>query len=288
MSKSLEANVTAQLGVDHAVRLLVEIALDAATLYFAADKVNIVFPYSGGNTYTAKDIKVTGLSQDTEGQIGRCTIKLDNVSRDMSGYASAVIMTGRPVTIKRVYLDSDLHAPASADEYVEVFYGLIETIKNIDSETLQITATTGEALAGRAINKYYQITCNNKFGDEACNVDGNADLTSLTASGTADSGSTTTLVDSALTQANDFWTHGLIEITHGGILYRRIVEDFVAATDTITLDLALPITVDNTTTYVVYKGCDRTKATCGGAYAFGPSADNSLNFGGFEHATNQA
>ena len=129
--------------------------------------------------------------------------------------------------------------------------------------------------------------CPWKFGGTECNTDALADLTALTASGTADSGSTTTLVDNALTQIDDYWNNGNIELTKGGIVYTRKVKNFVAATDTITLDVALPVAVDNTTTYVVYKGCDQTWATCKAENAWGPSADNYLNFGGCIHITKE-
>lgn len=58
-------------------------------------------------------------------------------------------------------------------------------------------------------------------------------------SGTADSGSTTTLVDDALTQADDAWNGGFLTITNpGGPNYdaTQKVSDFVASSDTVTTD----------------------------------------------------
>ena len=129
--------------------------------------------------------------------------------------------------------------------------------------------------------------CNLIFGGPDCDTDGNADLTSLTASGTADSGSTTTLVDNALTQIDDYWNYGRIIITKAGVKYNRKIKDFVAASDTLTFDVELPVTVDNTCTYILYKGCDQTWDTCTGVNAWGPSVDNRLNFGGCIHITEE-
>jgi len=59
-------------------------------------------------------------------------------------------------------------------------------------------------------------------------------------SGTADSGSGTTLVDDALTQVDDFWNMCRIMVTlASGSTYLNRVQDFDAGTDTLTL-LALP------------------------------------------------
>lgn len=53
-------------------------------------------------------------------------------------------------------------------------------------------------------------------------------------SGTADSGSTTKLVDTALTQANDFWNGITLEVTHAsGTVETTEVTDFTAADDTL-------------------------------------------------------
>jgi len=125
--------------------------------------------------------------------------------------------------------------------------------------------------------------CPLEFGGTKCNTDGNANLAALTASGTADSGTTTTLVDNALTEADDYWNYGKIKITKATVEYWRVVKDFVAGTDTITFDVAMPFAINNTCTYVVYKGCDKTWDVCAAGSAWGPSADNSANFKGAIH-----
>lgn len=74
----------------------------------------------------------------------------------------------------------------------------------------------------------------------------------VTVSGTADSGSTTTMVDAARTEAdNDYWKGAIILFTSGNIAGQaRIITDFVAATDTFTF--APPLTqAVATQTYVI-------------------------------------
>jgi len=285
MSKDLDANVVTQLDAqEKSMVLLFEIELTGLTLRYAAYKRNVVFPHGGATPYTAKAVMFNGVSQSLEGQIGRITVKFDNVSKDMAAYLDAYDFEGRVLNIKRVYLDADVHAPTAATEYVEVFSGVMEQPKEIGRNWLTVTATEGKPLKKKVLQETYNIPCGHRFGDSnTCNVDGNSDLTSLTASGTADSGSISTLVHSALTQVDDFWNYGAIEITKSGVTYKRKVDDFDAGTDTITFDIVLPVAVDGTCTYVVYKGCDKTWDTCGANSAFGPSADNQLNYGGFLH-----
>jgi hypothetical protein len=70
--------------------------------------------------------------------------------------------------------------------------------------------------------------------------------------GTADSGTTLTLVDNALTQADDFW-NGMTLIITGGTNAGEIrqITDFDANTDTITVHTAFSSTVDGTSTYLI-------------------------------------
>jgi len=278
MPKALDAAVITQMdAVQKRPCLLFELIL-STTLRFCTGKVNVTFP-TGSNVYTAKAVEISGVSQSIEGSVNRITVKFDNVSKDMAAYADYEDFRGKQLIIKRVYLDE----LGDADYYNEVFNGYMERPSEIGREWLTVPAVAGKGLDRMALSFFYQRMCPWKFGGTECNTDGKADLTSLTASGTADSGTTTTLVDNALTQVDDYWNHGRIEITRAGITYHRRVQDFAAATDTITLDVALPFAVDNTCTYTVYKGCDRTWDTCGASNAWGPSANNQANFGGCLH-----
>jgi phage-related protein len=283
MPKSLPAAVVTQIDATNKRPVLLFELYLASTLRFAAYKSNVTFP-TGGNTYTAKAITTEGLTQSLEGQIERVTIKFDNVAKDMAAYANNESFFGKKLIIKRVYLD----ALGDASNYNELFNGLMEQPSEISREALTVSATIGKSLEKKALIAAYQKQCPWVFGGTECNTDGNADLTALTASGTADSGTTSTLVDNALTQADDYWNSGDIEITKGTKTYYRKVKDFAAATDTITLDVELPVAIDNTCTYVLYKGCDKTWECCSADYAYGPSSDNTANFGGCIHIVKKA
>ncbi len=280
MPKGLPAGVIAQMDAEQKRPvLLFELGL-SSTLRFAAYKTNVTFP-AAGNVYTAKTIELADVKQTLEGQIGSITVKFDNVTKDMAAYAHNEDFRGVSLIIKRIYLD----AVATADLYNEVFNGFLEAPSGIDRHWLTVKASTGKPLNRKTLDFSYQKMCPWIFGGTECNTDGFANLAVLKAAGTADAGTTTTLVDNALVQANDYWNYGEIEVTKGGVTYYRKVKDFVAGTDTITFDVELPFSVDGTCTYTVYKGCDQTWDTCTGINAWGPSADNKLNFGGCIHVS---
>ncbi|MEA2038010.1 MAG: hypothetical protein U9O94_10980, partial [Nanoarchaeota archaeon] len=63
-------------------------------------------------------------------------------------------------------------------------------------------------------------------------------------SGTADSGTTSTLVDAALVQANDYFNGMILVMTSGNNTgLARTITDFVAASDTVTVEPAFPSAV---------------------------------------------
>ena len=284
MPKSLTAAVITQLdATGKRPVLLFELGL-SSTLRFAAYKNSITFPYPGGNVYTAKAIIISGLTQSLEGQIERITVKWDNVLKDMAAYAHNQDFRGKNLIIKRVYLD----ALDAAVNYNEVFNGYMERPSEISRYDLTVPATIGKPLNRKSLITAYQRMCPWRFGGTECNTDGLANLAVLKASGTADSGTTSTLVDAALTQSDDYWNYGEIEITKGTVTYYRKVKDFVAATDTITFDVELPVAIDATCTYTVFKGCDQTWETCSYGQPWGPSGDNKANFGGCIHISKKA
>ena len=280
MSKAIPGLVVAQMDAEHKrPALLFELGL-SSTVRFAAYQSNITFPATAGHVYTAKAIEIGNVGQSLEGQIQRISVKFDNVfNGDMMAYAHYEDFRGKSLIIKRIYLDEI----GDSTYYNEVFNGYMERPSEISRYWLTVPCSIGKPLNRKALPFQYQKMCPWIFGGTECDTDSLADLAALTASGTADSGSTTTLVDNALTEAEDYWNYGEIEITKAGVVYYRKVKDFAAGTDTITLDVEMPFAIDNTCTYTVYKGCDQVWDTCTGVNAWGPSADNKNNFGGCIH-----
>lgn len=85
-----------------------------------------------------------------------------------------------------------------------------------------------------------------------------ADTESTGTTGTADSGGASTLTDAALTQADDYWVGYNITITAGtGSGQTKVVNDFVSATNTLTVDSAWTTLPDNTSEYALYTEYER-------------------------------
>ncbi|HCY86661.1 MAG TPA: hypothetical protein DHV36_16130 [Desulfobacteraceae bacterium] len=283
MPKSLTPQIKSQMdAVQKRPVLIFEIGLPSP-LKFAAYRTNISFP-TGGAVYTAKAIKLSGLSWSLEGQINRITCKFDNTARDMAAYASTFDFRGRSLVVKRIYLD----ALDSALNYKEVFRGHLETPSGLDQKWMTVSATAGKPLYKKALNFAYQRQCPWDFGDDNCNTDGHADLSMLTQTGTADSGTTSTLTCSTLSSVDGEWNDGAIKITKAGIEYPRTVKSYDGTTKTVTIDVELPVTIDSSTTFQVWRGCDKTHDTCLNNKPGGPTNDNSHNFGGCIHITQDA
>ena len=278
MPKDIPAAVITQMDAQQARPvLLFELGL-ASTVRYAANKESIVFP-TAGNTYTAKAIQIGSIGSSLEGQVQKISVKFDNVMGDMAESAHNESYRGKSLIIKRVYLD----ALGDSSYYNEIFNGLMGRPTEISERWMTVPATGGKKLNKKFLVTPYQKLCPWTFGETECNTDGFADLTTLKATGTADSGTTLTLVDNALTQADDYWNYGRIEIVKSGVTYYRTVENFTASSDTVTWEVQLPFNVDNSCTYTIYKGCEKTWECCSNTYTFGPSADNKANFGGCIH-----
>jgi hypothetical protein len=275
--KSLPVQVTTQQAAEQSRPVNLFILNFETPLYFAAAKANVAFPATGGNTYVAKAINYDPLSQDYSGNIIRLNVRFDNSGQDMAAYAAALDFLGVWLTIKKVWRD----ALTNAIYHDEIFHGVIEGY-SFDYNWMTINARNGDALTSRCPSRLYQRKCPWAFGGAECNRNGNADITTapLKVTGTAESGTTSTLTDSALTQATFFWNWGKLTCTKDGVTESRIVKTFSSLTDTVTVIIPFSFTIDATTTYTLVAGCDKTWDTCRKQNAWGPTADNRLNYGG--------
>ena len=277
MAKTLSTAVQAEQAAQQKRPVnLVILELDAGTLRYASSRTNVTFP-SGGDVYTAKALGYGNVQTSSEGQIGRLTVKLDNTARDMAAYAAATAFKSRVLTVRKIYRDA-----SGTTDYEEIFTGWMEE-PTFDYNWISIPVTSGNPLSRRYPHRTYGKLCDLQFGGSICNVDGNADLTGapLYVTGTSDRGGTTVLYDNALNQVNDFWNHGRLVCCISGSSEERIVKDFSGGT--VTFDVPFSTYVSGSTKYSLKAGCPKTWTACSGVSAWGPTADNTLNYGGFLH-----
>ena len=98
-------------------------------------------------------------------------------------------------------------------------------------------------------------TCRARLGDAQCTVD----LGPLTVVGTiTDVSNQQVFADSARTEADDWFTEGVLEFTSGACAgLQQKVKGFVSATGTFTLSLPMLLPIAIGDTYSVYAGCMR-------------------------------
>lgn len=118
----------------------------------------------------------------------------------------------------------------------------------------QYEGGSGELGAQLLIALYMDIDQSGTWntGDITLKSDSTKSSFATTITGTADSGSTTTLVHSTLTQADDFFNGMILEITSGtGSGQARLITDFVQSSNTVTVTDAFSVALDNTSVYSI-------------------------------------
>ena len=101
-----------------------------------------------------------------------------------------------------------------------------------------------------------------EYGDNCLRVRADAD-SAYWQNNSATGGSTTTVVDTGLTEADDYWNGGYVTITdrtHGAYGETRAITDFTAASDTVTVDAAFSEAVAAGTKYSICEGAALSNA----------------------------
>jgi len=146
---------------------------------------------------------------------------------------------------------------------------------NYNMHTIAITYVNKFNFSHKVIPRFtYQESCPYKIFSTECG------LTKATwkTSGTVDSATSTTLVDSALTQADDYWQFGYVEMTSGDASGdKRMITGFNAANDRVTILRPWSTTPSNGDTYDIYPHCQKKYTLCDSIFS------NSLNYGGCMH-----
>jgi hypothetical protein len=139
---------------------LITFELDGLTLRYAASKTNVTFD---GDTYTAKAFEYGDVLQTSEGQIGRVSVRMDNVGATLSAFAASYVFAGRTMFIYKVYRD----ALGAGANFEEVFRGKMEAPR-FTNTLMELTATAGASLTRRYPHRIYQRLCPHTFGAGDC------------------------------------------------------------------------------------------------------------------------
>jgi len=255
---------------------LVEIELDSGTDYYTNNNEDVVFPTSGGNTYATWGFAFDRIRSTLTGEIDRVSFAFDNSDLTLSGYLATEDFQGRTITLKRVF--SNLLA--DSDDATTLFSGEIGPIQITDGEFSFIATSPLLKLELQVPRRLFQQNCQWAFDSTECrgyNIAGTVAGTTLAVEkvGTVNASSTTILVlDSARTEANDYWRSGIIEFTSGALDGKK-AHIASSTSGNIHLLVPLPSAPAAAVTYKIKRGCSKSSWDC--IHKF----DNFHNFGGF-------
>lgn len=239
---------------------------DGVTLHLAGYDEDVEFfdEHGAPVVYRRFGIKRTPIRHNVDTRVDETTVRLDNVTREMSSYVAHTDLNGRRCRITKVFLDA-LDDPNNA---VVVFDGLMDAPALTES-TMSVTVRSRlDTLDVVTPRRRYRRLCNWKFGSPECGVD----LASVTVTGTVQGigsdGKTLTL--SGRSEPTGHYTDGVLTI--GGESRRVDASDGAE----ITVDYPFGEDVAVGDDYALRRGCNKTyDESCVGRF------DNGARFGGF-------
>ena len=280
--KTVTAEIERILGERFKMPLyLCSIELDSnTTLRYAAARRHVTFP-AGGERWTAKGFEFSGLQAKSA---QRVQIAFNDGNQELAGYRSRLEFRGAWVELTLAFRD----ALTDSEDSIQLFRGQIEGTA-VTPAMFQITAFRSGSLRQQSPRRTYGIRCPWKPGGIECNNGGLLDNESapFKQSGTAELISELVLKDVSRSEAAGYWTHGTVEIDASGSVSTRKVTAFVLSN--ITIDSPpRGAQVGDTVEYTIRRGCDGSYNACLGNEDYGPSGDNSANYGGFLHLETEA
>jgi phage-related protein len=246
---------------------LYEVFLDPATIYLAANNVNVSFFNEAGDptVFTAFNITRSAVRTNVSSRCDEVTVTLGNVNLTMGALAAYSDMTGKRCRIIQVFLDNIL-PPATPDpaDFVPIFEGKLDD-PQINEMSMTVKVVYSLDFLGLTLpRRKYQRNCGWKFGSAECTKS----IGTVTGTVTTINGDGVTLTLSGRTEAEGWFVDGAITV---GTERRRIM---LSSAGTFVIDYPFDFAVA-TDAYSVRRGCNKTWDTCNTRYA------NTINYGGF-------
>jgi len=252
---------------------------DGTIARYTNAQYTVTIPVSGGPAlvFVAGDILIDGLKLKQT-----CGVDIDEQSVDISFKPTSTIAgLSWPIAVREGRFDNAtidraravLTAPGGSvigDAAVTVFHGIVATVDNIGRLSCKMTVKSMlNKLAVDMPRDIWQPSCLNTLYDGLCTMVKSANG----ASGAVGTGATLTLIPWSGSTA-DIYDQGTITFESGvNVGVSRTVQTSTSSGLTLARPLDyLPSAGDN---FVVYKGCDKTMATCQGRFG------NLANFRGF-------
>ena len=248
------------------------LSVTASNYYYSGSDYDIV---NGGHTFSGSDAIFTreGLKQ---------TIGLEVATMDITANATASmlvlgipfmqaitqgVLDGAMIKVERAILNAD-HTVVGTMNWFTGHVAKASPSRNGASITIN---SLTDLLNVNVPRNVYQAGCQNALYDGACTLS----RSSYAAAGTVStiSGTTMTISGPAASQAAGYWTQGGIIFTSGAELGEaRTVKSWAGGV--LTLLSPFPTAPAPGDTFMMYAGCDKTRATCQAKF------NNDANFKG--------
>ena len=249
-----------------------QIATDGDTLHFVGFPYNLdFFNYPEGQAQTYISLGITrGLCNREAGiKVNSINVQVDNVNKAMSAWVDSHGLIGKRVVIRMGF--RNILTDSSSVKII--WDGQIEQV-SFQKEKMVASIISRFGTMNYYTGRRYRIQCPWQFGGILCTLNREGWKTA----GMATDGSLNTIIDAVhLTQADDYWNYGYVEITGGGALggQKRMIKDFDLATNKITTYYNFSEAITAGIKYIAHKGCDHILDTCKNTF------NNQTNFGGF-------
>lgn len=178
MPKSVDAAVkTKAAAAKNNPIYLVTISLSGTTIYLTDNDEDVVFPASGGATYTAWGMKFSSTRNSMSGEIDRVTVTLDNTNATMSSYIVNYDFPGCQLSIKRVFGDL-----LSSSAYAMTVFAGVMGAPIANENYLSIAVSNPLSRANQQAGRLYTNLCAWEFKGTECAYAGAASTCNKTAS----------------------------------------------------------------------------------------------------------
>lgn len=241
--------------------LLTITPVGAPAVYYTNCDVDISF---GGHTYLSGDVKFT------RSKITLATgLSVTNLDLELYGDASnligglgvisacrAGVLDGARVKLDRLYMPAPVNVALGV---INMFHGRVGPITASRSVAKLKVVSDTILLNVNMPRNVYQPGCRHTLFDTGCTLIKAA----FAVNGTVASGSTTTSLNSNLTQADDYFTLGTMTMTSGvnnGLT--RTVKLYKNASGVIAPILPWPVAPTAGDTFTAYPGCNKVQSTC--------------------------
>jgi uncharacterized phage protein (TIGR02218 family) len=223
----------------------------------------------GGFAHTPLSWKRGAVKGAAKTALDKVDIQIDNVNAWFSTLATQRPLDGTRVKLIRCFQETW----EDSDNLIVIFDGRIQSM-TFDSKHAVVEIVSHMSFLNRPCpGRLFMPQCNYRLGSTRCGVDLAAVSTGTIAGGSGSS--SLALVNASLTDADNFWAFGYVEIVSGDYKgLRRPVRASSSANTSVYLRYPFPISLEGVNVKVV-PGCHKTKAYCNDTYA------NLLNFGGF-------